>query len=198
MPRKLTGIRRRRGGWRASVHVNGRQFSKQFPLETPTDTMRAWREDQLTAVREQKKDRARGLVTAAFEAQRLPRSEKTWCYIYFARSGEVVKIGRSVDPPQRLRELQTTHPGELVLLAAVGGHVALEGALHERFNHLRTRANGEWFRLEPDLTAFIWAIQQGANPVELLFEDPRVILGWHLLPRPRATPESALPPCLES
>lgn len=26
------------------------------------------------------------------EAQRLPLTEKTWCYIYFARSGATVKI----------------------------------------------------------------------------------------------------------
>jgi hypothetical protein len=159
--------------------VRGHLYTKQFPLEKSVVEMRAWREEQIGRFGEPKKD---VLHAVAFDAPRLPRTEKTWCYIYFARSGDVVKIGRSVDPPTRLRELQTTHAGELVLLAAVAGHVALEGAIHQRFAHVRTRPTGEWFRLEPDLVAFIALIQQGANPVALLFEDPRVVLGWHVHP----------------
>ena len=46
-PRRLIGIRRKRGGWRADVRVNGKLFTKQFPLETPLDEMRGWRDDQV-------------------------------------------------------------------------------------------------------------------------------------------------------
>lgn len=46
MPRKLTGIRRRRDGWRVSVRVCGRLYTKQFPLDKPVPEMRAWRELQ--------------------------------------------------------------------------------------------------------------------------------------------------------
>lgn len=190
MSAKLRGIRRRVNGWQVRVEVHGVNYQKWFPLATPLETMRDWRQEQIGKFRERPEDIALREQSAAFEAQRLPCTEKTWCFIYFARSGATVKIGRSIDPPQRLRELQTTHAGELVLLATVAGHVALEGALHQRFAHLRTRANGEWFRLEPDLIAFIHAIQRGANPVALLFEDPRVILGWHLQPLPSPCPES--------
>lgn len=179
------GIRRSRSGWRAYISINHAQCSKRFPLETPLSRMQAWREEQKLRVELQ----ARNDVQ---EAKRVPPCLTGWCYVYFVRSGQNVKIGRSIDPDVRLRELQTTHAGELVLLASVPAHAALERALHARFQHLRTRSAGEWFRLEPDLIAFIRAIQEGANPVALLFEDPRVILGWHLHPPPpndaQATP----------
>lgn len=47
-PRRIVGIRRKRGGWRADVRVNGKLLTKQFPLDTPLDEMRAWRDDQAT------------------------------------------------------------------------------------------------------------------------------------------------------
>jgi integrase len=45
--RKVTGIRRRRGGWRVSVRVLGRLHSKQYPLTTPVQEMKDWRDDQV-------------------------------------------------------------------------------------------------------------------------------------------------------
>lgn len=48
MPRKLKGIRRRRDGWRVTVRVNGRLYTKQFPIDKPVAEMRAWRELQVT------------------------------------------------------------------------------------------------------------------------------------------------------
>lgn len=47
MPRKLKGIRRRRGGWQAFVRVAGHLYTKQFPLDEPVEKMRAWREQQI-------------------------------------------------------------------------------------------------------------------------------------------------------
>ena len=47
MPRKLTGIRRRRGGWRVTVRVRGHLYTKQFPIDKPVVEMRAWRELQV-------------------------------------------------------------------------------------------------------------------------------------------------------
>lgn len=49
MPRKLKGIRRRRGGWRVTVRVRGHLYTKQFPIEKPVAEMRAWREQQIDA-----------------------------------------------------------------------------------------------------------------------------------------------------
>jgi len=47
MPRKLKGIRRRRGGWRVTVRVRGHLYTKQFPIEKTVAEMRAWRELQI-------------------------------------------------------------------------------------------------------------------------------------------------------
>lgn len=48
MARKVTGIRRRRGGWRVTVRVRGHLYTKQFPIEKSLANMRAWRELQIT------------------------------------------------------------------------------------------------------------------------------------------------------
>src|SRR4051812_41588777 len=46
MPRKLTGLRRKRGGGQAYVKVHGTTYTRQYPLETPIADMRAWRDTQ--------------------------------------------------------------------------------------------------------------------------------------------------------
>lgn len=195
MPRKgkrrtiTRGVYLDSGGYEVRVVVGGQSYSARMPKHA--------------TIEELKRKRAQLEVTGRTEAPRrdldaidvkhLPRSLDGWCYVYFAQAGDVVKIGRSIDPAQRLSELQTTHPEEIVLVATVATHASLETAVHERFHHLRTRDTGEWFRLEPELVAFIRAIQQGANPVALLFGDPRAIVEWYLPPRPVSTVESSAP-----
>lgn len=46
MRRKLTGIRPWKGKWQAYVQVNGKTYAKSYPLTTPLQTMRDWRDDQ--------------------------------------------------------------------------------------------------------------------------------------------------------
>jgi integrase len=48
MPRKLRGIRRRRQTWEVNVRVQGHLYTTTFPLLTPVQEMRDWREDQIT------------------------------------------------------------------------------------------------------------------------------------------------------
>jgi integrase len=43
MPRKLTGVRRKRKGWQAYVEVRGKLYTRQYPLETPLSEIREWR-----------------------------------------------------------------------------------------------------------------------------------------------------------
>jgi len=45
--RKLKGIRRKRNRLEAFIKIDGRFYSKTFPLETPLQELRAWRERQL-------------------------------------------------------------------------------------------------------------------------------------------------------
>lgn len=73
--------------------------------------------------------------------------------IYFARSGDVIKIGFSTDAESRVASLQTAHFEPLSLLATTAGTQRGERFLHYRFRHLRVR--GEWFRAGPELIAYI-------------------------------------------
>jgi len=47
MPRKLKGIRRRRQSWEVYVNVNRHRYTTTFPLSTPVQEMRDWRDDQV-------------------------------------------------------------------------------------------------------------------------------------------------------
>lgn len=47
MARKPKGIRRRRAGWAVNVRVNGKLYHTTFPLATPLQEMKDWREDQI-------------------------------------------------------------------------------------------------------------------------------------------------------
>lgn len=82
---------------------------------------------------------------------------KPKAHTYFVRQGDAIKIGHSIDPRQRLSNLQIGLPEELEVLAIVPAEVISEGAAHAKFNHLRLR--GEWFRADPELLAFIKSIR---------------------------------------
>ena len=43
--------------------------------------------------------------------------------------------------------------------------------MQSRFAHLREQ--GDWFRLDPDLTAFIERLRQGVNPIALLWDEAK-------------------------
>jgi integrase len=45
--RKLKGIRRRRQAWEVYVNVNRRRYTTTFPLSTPVQEMKDWRDDQI-------------------------------------------------------------------------------------------------------------------------------------------------------
>src|SRR6185503_4134427 len=47
MPRKLTGIRRRRGSWEVYVNVHRRRYTRTCPPLTPFQEMKDWRAAQL-------------------------------------------------------------------------------------------------------------------------------------------------------
>lgn len=112
--------------------------------------------------------RANGTRTAT-TFKPLRRSPEGWCYIYIIQQGELAKIGRTVDLDKRLKALQIGNGRGFQVRAAIPAHAAIEGAIHSRFAHLKEQ--GEWFRLAPDLERFIERLQQGANPIALLWDD---------------------------
>jgi hypothetical protein len=72
--------------------------------------------------------------------------------IYFIRdeATQHIKIGFTAGyGEERLRDLQTGCPGQLVLLLQMDGSRQHETAWHERFAGARER--GEWFRPVPEL-----------------------------------------------
>jgi hypothetical protein len=74
-------------------------------------------------------------------------------FVYVIKAGENVKIGFSKDVEQRQRQLQTFFPFALELLLSMRGSVLTERQLHHRFKC--SRVTGEWFRLTPDIEAFV-------------------------------------------
>ena len=74
-------------------------------------------------------------------------------WVYFIRLGDLVKIGYSRNPTQRFYALQ---PSEVLHLEP--GTMADERRCHVAFDHLRVE--GELFRPDPDLLAFIADLQR--------------------------------------
>lgn len=72
------------------------------------------------------------------------------CCVYVVGSpgSPLVKIGRSINVPQRLAAIQSMSPLPLFVLHTHPGGAELETALHRRFKECRT--HGEWFAIEGD------------------------------------------------
>lgn len=135
----------------------GQRKSKRFPRGTDLRIIERWRNETKTKLRfiwlHEK--------AIAAELAKVP-SLPGWCYLYVIIGIDCAKIGRSLNPRQRLRELQAGHDTDLELVAAVPCHDSLEAALHERFKHLKRK--GEWFALTEELAQFIADLQNGKNP----------------------------------
>lgn len=88
---------------------------------------------------------------------KLPKRQKPKGYVYFIQGqcGGAIKIGYSLCPEKRLRELQTGYPDTLMILLMIPGTESTEAALHRQFES--SRLKGEWFR--PD-SALIDAIKE--------------------------------------
>lgn len=76
--------------------------------------------------------------------------------VYYARLGNRVKIGTTVDIKKRMSGIQP----EQLLVTEPGGY-GLEAERHRQFAALRT--SGEWFRLEAPLTTHIQQLVRAAD-----------------------------------
>lgn len=74
-------------------------------------------------------------------------------WTYFIRDAVGIKIGRSISPQSRMRDLQGGNGSRLELLLAVPAAKLSEPDAHARFRHLRIHR--EWFRPEQELLDFI-------------------------------------------
>lgn len=164
------GIRRDCFGYEAYVSVQGVTRRRRFSRETDIREIRQWRALERSKIRSEhaNKEMLRRQANLA-----LPRSPSGWCYLYVALAGDdLVKIGMATDPEQRLARLQTANGHRVTMLAVVPAHAALEAAAHQKFSHCR--AEGEWFRLTPEVRVFIEQLQDGKSPIALLWDAVRL------------------------
>jgi hypothetical protein len=79
------------------------------------------------------------------------------CYFIGGEDG-LIKIGHSIDPTGRLRDIQACSPVELSILATRQGGEMRERAYHWQFSNFRRR--GEWFERAPAILAEIERLSQ--------------------------------------
>jgi hypothetical protein len=95
--------------------------------------------------------------------------------VYYAVDADVVKIGCSVNPWARIRELRTARPAILLAATEPGGE-ARERDRHKRFAELHIER--EWFRFAGDLADHVATLRSRSNPQrfdELPSRDPSVV-----------------------
>ena len=88
------------------------------------------------------------------------RSGQGCVYFIETHDGAFVKIGYSIDLPQRFDQLGVMMPG-LRLIGYVPGTRRMEGRLHRRFDAHRER--GEWFRQASEIREFLRAEATALN-----------------------------------
>jgi hypothetical protein len=81
-------------------------------------------------------------------------------HLYIIQSSHhgAFKVGRSDDPAQRLKQLQTGSPYPLKLVLVLEDMGRLETQLHRRLAHGKTRGGEEWFDYDvlPELPDWIY------------------------------------------
>ncbi len=103
-------------------------------------------------------------------------STNSFVYVIGPPGSGRVKIGTSLNPQKRLKELQTGNPDRLEVLWAAPGGRDLESALHRTFSAYRIE--GEWFDF---------------GTIEPVGAIPRAVHSY-LNPKPRGQAAAALPP----
>ena len=129
----------KRGGWKSVDEF--RQYHEITPCDCGKKKCKGWQVRwKWGAERRREAGRPR--------ARRTPSTVPG--FIYFARLGDLIKIGFSQDPATRVRSLNADP------LAICEGTRELEAELHDEFGDLRE--SGEWFRAEPRLLERIEAL----------------------------------------
>jgi len=73
-------------------------------------------------------------------------------YVYFLRSESLVKIGKSINPEQRINSLKGMIPGESELLCVFPGS---EAQVHKQFKKYRKHPRYEWFEYSEEIRDFV-------------------------------------------
>lgn len=98
-------------------------------------------------------DEGMRITVAPVVERATPDRQKTNGFVYFAKSGDYVKIGFSTKPKWRTDSFLCGNPYGIELLRVVEGTRETETAFHHRFKEYRHRL--EWFRLDGELKAWL-------------------------------------------
>lgn len=94
-------------------------------------------------------------------------------YVYFIGTSfqKPVKIGFSVNPWSRLKEITTNHHEQLEILLTIKGNKQLESSIHKCIPNAKVK--NEWFMLNQDLVDCFTAYSNTEIGVEYLFVELR-------------------------
>ena len=90
--------------------------------------------------------------------------DQNYTYVYFMttvdRGNTHIKIGVSINPDSRLKELQTGNPYKLKIIKTVpcltrDAAYSLEGCLHQMAKVTNMRMAGEWFKIYQSIDSLI-------------------------------------------
>jgi len=119
-------------------------------------------------------DLEKGTIYPIKEIKLISESEIKLGIVYFIQMGNSgpIKIGyTSKNVISRLNSLQTGNPERLKSIGQIPGDELLEFQLHRKFNKSRIRQDGEWFRPDKELCAYIIEICKFEEVIELTEED---------------------------
>lgn len=146
-----------RGCWFASISKKNKR--ERFKLSTPEGRFLTDKEADRALAREMTEQTAVSLRRRGYrsDVKRAPRGTRkpllSFVYFIACDAAGAIKIGRSVTPEKRLRQLQTAHPSPLKLLGCIPGGSAFERALHGQLSG--ARLHGEWFGNTQDVRSVI-------------------------------------------
>lgn len=86
------------------------------------------------------------------------KGRKRRSLVYFIQDRKRVKIGHSLNPKGRMKDL-TTH-STLRLLATEPGGAKREVELHKQFAHIKIPQRREWFYLKPEILDYIQSLKR--------------------------------------
>jgi hypothetical protein len=99
-------------------------------------------------------------VTAGLSA--IPRVPSV--YFLLSHDASMAKIGKSMRPRARIREIRHMNPHVVSVLLTIPGYTHVEAWCHGRFGHLRS--HGEWFFYRTDLVEFVDALKSGSTAID--------------------------------
>lgn len=95
--------------------------------------------------------------------------------VYFVRNKrkQLVKIGFSEKPGERLKVMDWAAPGDFSIVALLPGTKETESALHKCFESCRS--SHEWFTIKEPLSSFLDALQKSSGRTRISRQEKEII-----------------------